>query len=42
MEAMLGRQETVLDPGSTTVDDLLVAVSRVMGDGGIVDRDTER
>ena len=37
MEAMLGRQETVLDPGSTTVDDLLAAASRVMEDGGIRD-----
>ncbi len=30
MEAMLGRQETVLDPGSTTIDDLLAAAGRVM------------
>ena len=34
-EAMLGRRETVLDPGSTTIDDLLAAASRVMEDGGI-------
>ncbi len=35
LEAMLGRDETVLDPGSTTIDDLLTAASRVMEDGGI-------
>ena len=35
MEAMLGRHETVLDPGSTTIDDLLAAAVRVMEDGGI-------
>lgn len=29
MEAMLGRQETVLDPGTTTIDDLLAAAARV-------------
>ena len=40
-EAMLGRQETVLDPGSTTVDDLLAAASRVMEDGGIHNREAE-
>ncbi len=34
-EAMLGRQETVLDPGRTTVDDLFAAVERVMEDGAI-------
>ena len=34
-EAMLGRQETVLDPGSTTVDDLIAAASRVMEDGDV-------
>ena len=34
-EAMLGRRETVLDPGSTTIDDLLAAASRVMEDGGM-------
>ena len=41
MEAMLGRQETVLDPGSTTVDDLLAAASRVMEGGGIHHREAE-
>ena len=41
MEAMLGRQETVMDPGSTTVDDLLAAASRVMEDGGIHNREVE-
>lgn len=35
MEAMLGRRETVLDPGDTTIDDLLAAAVRVMEDGGI-------
>lgn len=35
MEAMVGRQETVLDPGSTTIDDLLAAADRVMEDGGL-------
>ena len=35
MEAMLGRHETVLDPGGTTIDDLLAAAVRVMEDGGI-------
>lgn len=35
MEAMLGRHETVLDPGGTTIDDLLAAAGRVMADGGI-------
>lgn len=35
MEAMVGRQETVLDPGNTTVDDLLAAASRVMEEGAI-------
>ena len=40
-EAMLGRQETVLDPGSTTIDDLLAAASRVMEDGGIQNREAE-
>ena len=40
-EAMLGRQETVVDPGSTTIDDLLAAASRVMKDGGIQDREAE-
>ena len=39
MEAMLGRPETVLDPGSTTVEDLLAAADRVMGDGGIERRE---
>ena len=34
-EAMLGRRDTVLDPGSTTIDDLIAAASRVMEDGGI-------
>ena len=37
MEAMLGRHETVLDPGSTTIDDLLAAAGRVMEDGGVQD-----
>ena len=35
MEAMLGRHETVSDPGSTTIDDLLAAAGRVMEDGGV-------
>ena len=35
MEAMVGRQETVLDPGNTTVDDLLAAADRVMEDSTI-------
>ena len=39
MEAMVGRQETVLDPGSTTVDDLLAAAERVMADGAIERRE---
>ena len=34
-EAMLGRRETVLDPGRTTIDDLMAAASRVMEDAGI-------
>ena len=34
-EAMLGRRDTVLDPGSTTIDDLIAAASRVMEDGGM-------
>ena len=41
MEAMLGRQETVLNPGSTTLDDLLAAASRVMEDGEIPNREAE-
>ena len=41
MEAMLGRHETVLDPGSTMIDDLLAAAVRVMEDGGIVDGPSE-
>ena len=40
-EAMLGRQETVMDPGSTMIDDLLAAASRVMEDGGIQIREVE-
>ena len=40
MEAMVGRQETVLDPGTTTVDDLLAAANRVMGDGRIGHRES--
>lgn len=36
-EAMLGRLETVLDPGQTTIDDLVAATSRVMEDRGIQD-----
>ena len=39
MEAMVGRQETVLDPGSTTVEDLLAAAGRVMEDGVIERRE---
>ncbi len=35
LEAMLGRHETVLEPGSTTIDDLLAAASRVMDESGI-------
>ena len=35
MEAMLGRHETVLDPGVTTIDDLLAAAVLVMEEGGI-------
>ena len=42
MEAMLGRRETVLDPGSTTIDDLLAAAGRVMEDCGIVGSEEER
>ena len=38
MEAMLGRHETVADPGSITIDDLLAAARRVMEDGGVEDR----
>ena len=30
-----------MDPGSTTIDDLLAAASRVMKDGGIQDREVE-
>ena len=41
MEAMLGRHETVSDPGSTTIDDLLAGAGRVMEDGGIQDRGAE-
>ena len=41
MEAMLGRHETVLDPGSTTIDDLLAAAGRVMKDGSVQDRGAE-
>lgn len=40
-EAMLGRQETVLDPGSTTIDDLIAAASRVIEDGGVQGGRTE-
>ena len=32
-EAMMGRQQTVLDPGCTTIDDLVAAASRVMHAG---------
>ena len=39
MEAMLGRREAVIDPGSTTVDDLLDAASRVMEESGIHNRE---
>lgn len=35
LEAMLGRQETALDPGSTTIEDLLTAAERVMEGIGI-------
>ena len=35
MEAMMGRHETVLDPGHLTIDDLHAAAQRVMEDGGI-------
>lgn len=35
MEAMLGRQETVLDPGSTTIEDLVAAAVQVAQDCGI-------
>ncbi len=41
MEAMLGRHETVSDPGNTTIDDLLAGARRVMEDDGIQDRGTE-
>lgn len=41
MEAMLGRQETVLDPGSTTIDDLVAAAVRVAEDCGIGQGDVE-
>ena len=41
MEAMLGRRETVLDPGNTTIDDLLAAAERVMEEGGMADREAE-
>ena len=41
MEAMLGRHETVSDPGSTTIDDLLAAAGRVMEDGAVQDRGAE-
>ena len=34
-EAMLARRETVLDPGVTTIDDLIAAAARVMEDAGI-------
>ena len=34
-EAMLGRRETVLDPGQTTIADLIAAAARVMEDGSI-------
>ncbi|MCY4309766.1 MAG: AAA family ATPase, partial [Rhodospirillaceae bacterium] len=40
-EAMLGRHETILDPGSTTIDDLLAGAGRVMENGGIQDRRAE-
>ncbi len=40
-EAMLGRQETVLDPGLTTIDDLIAAASRVMEAGGVQGRGAE-
>ena len=32
-EALLNRRETVLDPGQMTIDDLMVAASRVMANG---------
>ena len=38
MEAMLERSETVSDPGSTTIDDLLAAAVRVMAQDGIHDK----
>jgi len=41
MEAMVGRRETVLDPGSTTVDDLLAGANRVMEDGAMGPREAE-
>ena len=41
MEAMLGRHETVSDPGSTTIDDLLAAAGRAIEHGGIQDRGAE-
>ncbi len=41
MEAMLGRHETVSDPGSTTIDDLLAGARRAKEDGGIQDRGVE-
>ena len=41
MEAMLGRHETVSDPGNTTVDDLLAAAERVMENGDAQDRGAE-
>ena len=41
MEAMLGRHETVSDPGSTTIDDLLAATARVMEDDDIERRGAE-
>ena len=37
-EAMMGRRETVLDPGSITIDDLLAAVDRVLDDGKAEER----
>ena len=40
-EAMLGRRDTVLDPGSTTIDDLIAAASRVMESGGIQEEGAE-
>ena len=41
MEAMLGRHETVLDPGGTTINDLLGAAARVMEDGPIGQESSE-